>query len=227
MYIFLSVSLLCLELWVCSRVLESWAGVESYRLSTHFGYIFYYMKIYLAMASTPCNGLFHNPASLSPHCVLRTYWSPGRELNPRMSVLQTEALTTSPPGQCDCTLYCIIFQGYSKVETFSGKHGQKGCRMIGFESYALGCTNAGVVKLVDTRHLKCRGRLAHMGSSPIPGTRRQNDLNCFRSFCVCEPETCFCYSLCKNSRGRGGSSYERERIRNLTPIQKDWAISNT
>ncbi|MFM2374646.1 MAG: hypothetical protein RLZZ234_641 [Candidatus Parcubacteria bacterium] len=46
------------------------------------------------------------------HFVLR----PGRELNPRMAVLQTAVLTTSPPGQLvKCTIFVVFSQKTSIV----------------------------------------------------------------------------------------------------------------
>ena len=75
-------------------VVGSWSLRDLYRLS-----IFFLTSKYLATSSTPTR-----EACASHWTHYKNHWwvfimSPGWELNPRMSVLQTEALTTSPPGQ--------------------------------------------------------------------------------------------------------------------------------
>lgn len=75
--------------------------------------------------------------------------SPGWESNPRVSVLQTDALTTSPPGLLYATLYHLKLTNPSKYDMISA--------------------NAGMMELVDMQHLNCC-EATRAGSSPAPGT---------------------------------------------------------
>ena len=59
----------------------------------------------------------------------RGFWSTGRELNPRILVLQTSALATSPP------VLILLLESGSSETTYKGKtHLSRGAGGLGFDS---------------------------------------------------------------------------------------------